>query len=106
MRYIGNVINSTEVKLSQKLVTAPESAEDRVPQAFLRKYWREIHYQSHQWRWKLWCKVIREYSAKRFTRFSDKLVAVAGQASDLGRSWDNVNYLAGLWSYRLSRGLW
>jgi hypothetical protein len=43
----------------------------------------------------------------KLTKFSDKLVALSGLASDLGRSWDGVDYLAGLWSYRLRRGfLW
>jgi len=60
--------------------------------------------------WEVWCVVIEGYSAKRLTKltkFSDKLVALSGLASDLGGSWDGVDYLAGLWSYRLRRGfLW
>ena len=45
--------------------------------------------------------VIEGYFTKRLTKltkFSDKLVALSGLASDLGRSWDGVDYLAGLWS--------
>ena len=53
--------------------------------------------------WEVWC-VIEGYSAKiltKLTKFSDKLFALSGLASDLGRSWDGVDYLAGLWSCQL-----
>lgn len=70
----------------------------------LRKYWRDMHDKSNEWRWNTWRELVGKYSAKELTRFSDRLVAVAGLAADLGRTWDS-DYLAGLWSYRLRRGL-
>jgi hypothetical protein len=47
----------------------------------------------------VWCVVIEGYSAKRLTKltkFSDKLVALSGLASDLGRSWDGEDSFGGL----------
>ena len=56
-------------------------------------------------RLEVWSEVVREYSGKKLTKFSDKLIALAGLATDLGNSRATVDYLAGLWSYRLRRGL-
>lgn len=57
-----------------------------------------LHDKGDLWRWKAWSELIHEYSSKELTVFSDKLVAVAGLASDLGRGWNTGRYLAGLWS--------
>jgi hypothetical protein len=87
---------------------ASEMAEMAVRVEFLRKYWLKIHEKtslSSQMRLEVWSKVVDEYSGKKLTKFSDKLVALAGLATDLGKSRATVNYLAGLWSYRLRRNL-
>jgi hypothetical protein len=87
---------------------ASELAKSEVQGRFLRHYWRKMHEKtslSSQMRLEVWSKVVQEYSGKKLTKFSDKLVALAGLATDLGKSWATVDYLAGLWSYRLRRGL-
>jgi hypothetical protein len=87
---------------------ASELAESEIQANFLRKYWRNIQEKtslSSHMRLKVWSEVVREYSGKKLTKFSDKLVALAGLATDLGKNWATVDYLAGLWSYRLRRGL-
>jgi len=87
---------------------ASELAESEIQANFLRKYWRNMQEKtslSSHMRLKVWSEVVREYSGKKLTKFSDKLVALAGLATDLGKNWATVDYLAGLWSYRLRQGL-
>ncbi len=87
---------------------ASELAESEIEAKFLRKVWRKMQENtslSSQMRLEVWSNVVREYSEKKLTKFSDKLVALAGLATELGRSWATSDYLAGLWSYRLRRGL-
>lgn len=79
--------------------------EETMRLANLRKDWRKIYNKSPQMRWEIWCQVVNEYSKRNLTRFSDKLVAVAGLAADLGKIWVRVDYFAGIWAYRLRRGL-
>jgi len=70
-----------------------------------RKAWRETARSSYESRFELWNKVITRYSGMKLSKHSDKLVAVAGLATDLGRTWPEMDYLAGLWSYDLHHGL-
>ncbi|PMD23574.1 HET-domain-containing protein [Hyaloscypha hepaticicola] len=87
---------------------ASELAESEIQAKFLRMVWRKMHENtslSSQMRLEVWSEVVSEYSGKKLTKVSDKLVALAGPATDLGKSWATVDYLAGLWSYRLRRGL-
>ncbi|CZR65523.1 uncharacterized protein PAC_15423 [Phialocephala subalpina] len=71
----------------------------------LRKERQQIHKESLISPWKYWSSIISRYSGLKLSHISDKLVAVAGLAADLHRTWQGVDYLAGLWSYRLRRGL-
>ncbi|KAF7507555.1 hypothetical protein GJ744_010346 [Endocarpon pusillum] len=83
----------------------PNEDPENEPYSAMRKDWLEMHDKSHHERWMLWWKMVSAYSEKKLTRPSDKLVAMAGLASDLGGNWDGITYHAGLWSYRLRRNL-
>ncbi|KLU92593.1 hypothetical protein MAPG_11538 [Magnaporthiopsis poae ATCC 64411] len=65
----------------------------------------ELHAENNSLCGDTWCQLVKEYSGRRLTRFSDKLVAVAGLAAEFGRVWNNTTYLAGLWNFRLRQGL-
>lgn len=71
----------------------------------LRKVWPKLDEKSTIERWEIWNDVISRYSERKLTRFSDKLVALAGLAADMGKSWNGGEYLAGLWSHHLRSGL-
>jgi len=71
----------------------------------MRELWGNLDQQNYQNRLGVWCEIVRQYSDKQLTKVADKLVAVSGLASHLGRSWSDVTYLAGLWSFQLRRGL-
>jgi len=69
------------------------------------KEWRAVHNEDWGSRIQLWNEVIAKYSSKELTKFTDKLVAVAGLAFDMGKDSLEVGYLAGLWSYQISKTL-
>ena len=71
----------------------------------MRGDWVNLHKKDDAQRWVVWNSIIDEYSQKELTIFSDKLVALSGLSSELGKVWDGVNYLAGHWSYRFLRTL-
>ncbi|EGO55937.1 hypothetical protein NEUTE1DRAFT_46085, partial [Neurospora tetrasperma FGSC 2508] len=52
-----------------------------------------------------WASLVSDYSGRKLTKQSDKLVAISGLAEHLRNGWDGVTYLAGLWSYRLRGSL-
>lgn len=52
-----------------------------------------------------WASLVSDYSGRKLTKQSDKLVAISGLAEHLSNGWDGVTYLAGLWSYRLRESL-
>ncbi|KAK3486830.1 HET-domain-containing protein [Neurospora hispaniola] len=52
-----------------------------------------------------WACLASDYSGRKLTKQSDKLVAISGLAEHLSNEWDGVTYLAGLWSYRLRENL-
>jgi hypothetical protein len=89
--------------------TIPEQAEHHPGYDGLRmatrELWENLDDQNYQSRLGVWFELVRQYSNKQLTKVSDKLVAVSGLASHLGSSWGDVSYLAGLWSFRLRRGL-
>jgi hypothetical protein len=70
-----------------------------------RELWENLDDQNYQSRLGVWFELVRQYSDKQLTKVSDKLVAVSGLASHLGSTWNDVSYLAGLWSFQLRRGL-
>jgi hypothetical protein len=81
-----------------------DQVEDATIASF-RKDWREIHRKDSLSRIELWNEAISKYSEKKLKNFSDKLVAIAGLAFDMGKDWPAVDYIAGLWSYQLSDAL-
>ena len=60
--------------------------------AVLRREWREIRDKDSVKRWKIWCRVTNRYSGLSLTRFSDKLVALAGLAAEMAKGWDDVAF--------------
>ncbi|KAH8771236.1 heterokaryon incompatibility protein-domain-containing protein [Hyaloscypha sp. PMI_1271] len=62
------------------------------------------HYIAISERAEAWYGCVSEFSARRLTRASDKLAAIAGLADALSRS-NLGQYMAGLWEYDLFRGL-
>jgi hypothetical protein len=78
--------------------------EDKDSTSF-RKEWRAVHNDDWGSRIQLWNEVIKKYSSKELTKFTDKLVAVAGLAFDMGKDSPEVDYLAELWSYQISKTL-
>ncbi|KAK3954406.1 TOL protein [Pseudoneurospora amorphoporcata] len=56
-------------------------------------------------RLKVWALLVAEYSKRRLTKQSDKLVAISGLAEELSNGWNGVTYLAGLWSYCFRQNL-
>ncbi|KAF2806431.1 HET-domain-containing protein [Mytilinidion resinicola] len=78
---------------------------ERLRLATLRNEWQNLYCKDSIERWELWCRVTNDYSKRKLTRFSDKLVALSGFAAEMAKSWEGMDYLAGIWSYRLRRGL-
>ncbi|KAK1781443.1 heterokaryon incompatibility protein-domain-containing protein [Copromyces sp. CBS 386.78] len=56
-------------------------------------------------RLKVWALLVAEYSERRLTKQSDKLVAISGLAEELSNGWNGITYLAGLWSYCFRQNL-
>jgi Heterokaryon incompatibility protein (HET) len=83
----------------------PVQSVERLRLATLRNEWQKLCHKDSIERWELWCRVTNNYSGRNLTRFSDKLVALSGLAAEMAKSWDGMDYLAGIWSYRLRRGL-
>lgn len=52
-----------------------------------------------------WSTAIEEYSGKKLTHFSDKMVAISGLASKLGSFFGEMSYHAGHWSYHFPASL-
>ena len=71
----------------------------------LRKTWEKIHEESPLSAWRCWTTLVSQYAMLELSHISDKLVAIAGLAAHLHQTWPGVDYLAGLWSYRLRRGM-
>lgn len=71
----------------------------------LRELWPRLHEMSTIKCWEVWNDVIRAYSALNLARPSDKLAALAGLATEMSKSWNGGDYLAGIWSYNLRSGL-
>lgn len=53
----------------------------------------------------VWQNIVKDYSRLNLTFASDRLIAIAGMAAELGQLWDGVQYHAGLWSLHLRSGL-
>ena len=53
---------------------------------------------------KIWKRIIDEYSDRDLTLFDDRLPALAGIATELAKSWNDV-YLAGFWKKTITRHL-
>jgi hypothetical protein len=81
-----------------------DQGEDHNTASF-RKTWRAVHNEDWASRIDIWNQLISQYSEKELSKFTDKLVAVAGLAFDMGKDSPDVDYLAGLWSCQLSKTL-
>lgn len=54
----------------------------------------------------VWQNIVKDYSRLNLTFASDRLIAIAGMAAELGSIWDGgVQYHAGLWSFHLRSSL-
>src|SRR6202021_467653 len=53
----------------------------------------------------LWYDLIEEYTPRKFSRISDRLVAISGLAKIFGNTIQSHEYVAGLWKPDLIRGL-
>ncbi|KAL0475467.1 HET domain-containing protein [Neurospora intermedia] len=53
----------------------------------------------------VWQNIVKNYSCLNLTFASDRLIAIAGMAAELGQLWDRVQYYAGLWSLHLRASL-
>ncbi|CCC06179.1 unnamed protein product [Sordaria macrospora k-hell] len=53
----------------------------------------------------VWQNIVKDYSRLNLTFASDRLIAIAGMAAELGQLWDGVQYHAGLWSLHLRSSL-
>jgi len=73
----------------------------------LRQRWRQFLREgiADDHPYDMWSDIINQYSKRALTRFTDRLVAITGLAYDLGKTWEGVEYLAGLWSWRMRLGL-
>jgi hypothetical protein len=61
----------------------------------VRTDWRDILINNDgSWFMDLWFRLVHEYSSRKLTKFSDRLIAISGLASELGTLWD-ARYLAG-----------
>ena len=70
----------------------------------LRQFSRgELPYDSE--REKVWALLVEEYSRRRLTMQSDKLIAISGLAEELSKGWSGITYHAGLWSYCFRQNL-
>ncbi|RPD52936.1 HET-domain-containing protein [Lentinus tigrinus ALCF2SS1-7] len=55
--------------------------------------------------WKVWYRLIEEYSSRALTRPSDKLPALAGAAAIFHKAHGRGTYIAGLWKEDIVQGL-
>lgn len=60
---------------------------------------------SHSDTFRLWYDLVEDYTQRRFTKVSDRLVAISGLARIYGDMIRNPTYVAGLWKEDLIRGL-
>jgi hypothetical protein len=60
---------------------------------------------SHSDTFRLWYDLVEDYTQRRFTKISDRLVAISGLARIYGDMIRNPTYVAGLWKEDLIRGL-
>lgn len=60
---------------------------------------------SHSDTFRMWYDLIDDYTQRRFTQISDRLVAIAGLARIYADMIRNPTYVAGLWKEDLIRGL-
>ncbi|PVH74251.1 HET-domain-containing protein [Cadophora sp. DSE1049] len=60
---------------------------------------------SHSETFRLWYDVVEEYTQRKFTNISDRLVAISSLARIYGNMIRNPTYVAGLWKEDLIRGL-
>jgi hypothetical protein len=60
---------------------------------------------SHSDTFRLWYDLVEDYTQRRFTNISDRLVAISGLARIYGDMIRNPTYVAGLWKEDLIRGL-
>ncbi|KAE8449827.1 hypothetical protein EG329_007304 [Mollisiaceae sp. DMI_Dod_QoI] len=60
---------------------------------------------SHSETFRLWYDLVEDYTQRRFTNFSDRLMAISGLARIYGDMIRNPTYVAGLWKEDLIRGL-
>lgn len=60
---------------------------------------------SHSHTFRLWYDLVEDYTQRRFTKISDRLVAISGLAKIYGEMIRNATYVAGLWKEDLIRGL-
>lgn len=102
-----NEMSRTETFPDSKTIPRPDVAGNYEVNEVIpfRKTWRNLSEQSPDSRIQLWNQMIAQYSGNQMSKPSDKLVAMAGLAHDLGQNWPRVDYLAGLWSYDLLHGL-
>jgi hypothetical protein len=60
---------------------------------------------SHSDTFRLWYDLVEDFTPRRFTEISDRLVAISGLARMYGDMIRNPTYVAGLWKEDLIRGL-
>ena len=60
--------------------------------------------EEHKDKFFLWYKVVKDYSPRKLTKNSDRLVALAGVAEEYATR-ESSTYLAGIWAADLPRGL-
>lgn len=60
---------------------------------------------SHSDTFRLWYDLVEDYTQRRFTKISDRLVAISGLARIYADMIRNPTYVAGLWKEDLIRGL-
>lgn len=116
----SRAVNFTEKQIwwTCRTITASESYPSGYPMKDdLNKWnlWKEgvlVHGDAERAKLCLvWDKIVLEYTRRKLTYESDKLVALSGLAKEMNREYGDViggrsvNYLAGIWSVSFTRGL-
>ncbi|KLU90181.1 hypothetical protein MAPG_09145 [Magnaporthiopsis poae ATCC 64411] len=69
------------------------------------RFWQGLQTKAEPELLRIWARLVEAYSPKKLTNPTDKFVAIAGLAEDLGRIWGGEDYFAGMWAYRLRSAL-
>jgi hypothetical protein len=105
MEYHFQPVPETHIDFSWRLLKLPASVFGLIPPPDPHGLSDQLYETGHMLeQHSTWRRIVEEYSGRDLTYFNDRLIALAGIASELSNSWKDV-YLAGLWAKTIIQDL-